>query len=269
MPSKRSKKPVTHLLDSYHLLSYEEVDSTNEEAKRIAAAGGGHGAVLWSKEQTSGRGRSGRPWVSQNGNLFVSILLSPEAPQALWPQISFVAALTVYESVKPLLPNPESLALKWPNDILVDGKKLGGILLESFTTSPEDGGAPKSWVAVGIGVNVEHAPEGTETPASSLMAEGVEIVSAKIVLSRLIHHFIETYDEWENKGFKGLHKAWSEVAYGVGLPMQARLPNETLIGTFEGIDAEGHCQLRLSDDSIRSLSAGDVFFPPAPANDDA
>ncbi len=262
MSTKRTKPAQTHLLESYHLLSYESVDSTNEEAKRLAAAGGGHGAVIWAKKQSAGRGRSGRQWVSQEGNLFVTLLLSPEAPQAQWPQLSFVAALAALESVKPLLPNPEGLALKWPNDLLFNGKKLGGILLESFITLPAGGTQPKSWVAIGIGINVESAPTGTELPATYLQGEGVEIVSAKIVLSRLIHHFIEAYDRWVNKGFASIRKEWLEASYGIGQPISARLPNETLIGIFDGVDAQGHCQLVLQDGSIRSLSAGDVFFAP-------
>ena len=253
------------LLESYHLLSYENLDSTNEEAKRLAHGGGGHGAVLWAKRQTQGRGRMGRPWVSLDGNLFVSILLSPEKAQADWAQLSFVAALAVHDAVAPLLPEgSEELRLKWPNDLLLNGKKLGGILLESFTTPAQDGYPAKSWVVVGVGVNVEHAPADTEIPAIFLKDAGVEIVSAKIVLSRFIHHFIQRYDAWDKKGFSAIQKDWMKAAHPKGTPIRARLMTETLHGTFAGLNADGACQVKLADGSARNITAGDVFFEYAP-----
>lgn len=253
------------LLESYHLLSYESLDSTNEEAKRLAHGGGGHGAVLWAKQQSSGRGRMGRPWVSMDGNLFVSLLLSPDKIQNEWPQLSFVAALAVYDAIAPLLPDgDDELRLKWPNDLLLNGRKLGGILLESFSTPAKDGIPAKSWVVVGVGVNVEHSPSDTEIPATHLKAAGVEIVSAKIVLSRFIHHFIQRYDAWDKKGFTAIQKDWMKAAHPKGTPMRARLMTETLHGTFAGLDNDGACQVKLPDGSARSITAGDVFFEYAP-----
>jgi BirA family biotin operon repressor/biotin-[acetyl-CoA-carboxylase] ligase len=253
------------LLESYHLLSYENLDSTNEEAKRLAHGGGGHGAVLWAKRQSQGRGRMGRPWVSMDGNLFVSVLLSPEMVQSAWPQLSFVASLAVHDAIGPLLPDGnEDLRLKWPNDLLLGGRKIGGILLESFATPAKDGRPAQNWVVVGVGVNVESAPEDTEIPAIYLKDAGVEIVSAKIVLSRFIHHFIQRYDQWEKKGFTSIQKEWMKAAHPKGTPMRARLMTETLHGTFAGLDGEGYCQLKLADGSARSISAGDVFFEYSP-----
>src|SRR5687768_11257196 len=124
--------PVSDLLNDYHLLSFDSLDSTNEEAKRLAKGGGCHGAVIWAKKQSDGRGRMGRNWVSSEGNLFVSILLQPQKQQQELAQLSFVAAVAAIEALEALLTDGDKLRCKWPNDILLADKKLGGILLESF-----------------------------------------------------------------------------------------------------------------------------------------
>src|SRR6185369_15125350 len=129
------KKSIKNLLNDYHLLSYDELDSTNEEAKRLAEGGGAHGAVIWAKRQTEGRGRMGRLWVSAEGNLFCSILLNPQCEQEICAQLSFVAAVAAAEALNSIIPDDEEkISCKWPNDILLGSKKIGGILLESFET---------------------------------------------------------------------------------------------------------------------------------------
>lgn len=255
-------KPVP-LLESYHLLSYESLDSTNEEAKRLAIGGGGHGAVIWAKRQEAGKGRMGRTWISQDGNLFVSLLLSPPVAQEDWPQLSFAAVLAAADAVQPLLPQGEELNVKWPNDLLLNGRKLGGILLEAFNTPAKDGKPAKNWVVVGVGINIENCPPDAEIPATHLKAAGVEIVSAKIVLSRFIHHFMQRYDAWCVKGFKPIRTDWLKIAHAKGTPMRARLMNETIHGTFQGLDEAGGCKLKLDSGKERVVTAGDVFLEPA------
>ena len=146
------------LLNDYHLLSYDVLDSTNEEAKRLAGGGASHGAVIWAREQTAGKGRMGREWESLEGNLFVSVLLSPECELPECSQLSFVAAVAASDTLLPIIPNEGQVECKWPNDILLEGKKLGGILLESFTTMDESG-EDRQWVVVGVGINVDSYPE--------------------------------------------------------------------------------------------------------------
>lgn len=204
-----TRKPKADLLNDYHLLSFDELDSTNEEAKRLAKNGGSHGAVVWAKRQTEGKGRLGRGWVSSEGNLFVSILLQPEKPMVEMCQLSFVAAVSAMEALEDMLPEKNLLQCKWPNDILLGKRKLGGILLESFQV---EGGKP--WVVIGVGINVDSFPPRTEFPATCLKDAGVELVSAKIILSRFIHHFIDCYNEWNVKGFAPTRKRWMHSAWG-------------------------------------------------------
>jgi BirA family biotin operon repressor/biotin-[acetyl-CoA-carboxylase] ligase len=248
------KKIISNLISDYHLLAFDELDSTNEEAKRLARAGGSHGAVIWAKKQREGKGRLGRSWVSTEGNLFVSVLLQPEKPFAGLAQLSFVAALAALEAIAPMLPDAGKLQTKWPNDILLGDKKLAGILLESFAF---EGGKP--WVVVGLGVNVDSFPARTEFPATCLRDAGVELVSAKIILSRFIHNFIERYDEWSSKGFAPIRKSWLAHAWGLQKRLVARLPNENSEGIFEGIDASGSLILLVDDGSKQIIHAGDVF----------
>lgn len=250
-----------NLLDDYHLLSYEELDSTNDEARRIAEGGGSHGAVIWAKKQSAGRGRMGRFWTSAEGNLFCSLLLAPNCDAARASQLVFVSAVAVIETLAPII-NSGELACKWPNDILLDGRKIGGILLESFETADMNPGANKMkrWVVAGVGINIDSCPENTEIPATYLKEAGVEIISAKIVLSRFIHHFITTYDLWAKRGFAPIRRKWLEYAFRMGEPIQVRLPKETHTGIFEGIDTEGKLMLKPQKGKRMSISAGDVFW---------
>ncbi len=251
-----------NLLNDYHLLSYDELDSTNEEARRLAEGGGSHGAVIWAHRQTAGRGRMGRLWVSADGNLFCSILLAPHCGHETAAQLSFVAAVAAAETLESIIPEGEEIRCKWPNDILLGTKKIGGILLESFETADIAAGSNRMvrWVVVGLGINVDSCPQNTDIPATYLKAAGVEIISAKIVLSRFIHHFITEYDTWANKGFAPIRKKWLKYAFRIGKPIEVRLPKETHTGIFEGIDTSGHLLLKAGGKKRVSISAGDVFW---------
>ena len=257
--AKKSAKPQSKLLNDYHLLSYDVLDSTNEEAKRLAAGGGSHGAVIWAKRQTAGRGRMGRSWVSAEGNFFVSILLAPPVTLEQCAQLSFVAAVAAAETLEAIVENPKDITCKWPNDILYKGKKLGGILLESFAL-PQGDKASRQWVVVGVGINIDSAPEHVVYPAACLRDAGVEIISAKIVLSRFVHHFIERYDSWMDQGFGPIEDAWTARAYHIGKPIEVIVGDDKHSGTHQGIDASGRLLLRSKAGKITGITAGDVFF---------
>lgn len=254
-----AKPAASNLLNDYHLLSYDVLDSTNEEAKRLAGGGASHGAVIWAKRQTAGRGRMGRDWVSAEGNLFVSVLLSPEKELALCSQLSFLASLAVAETLEAVVEQPKDIACKWPNDVLWKGKKIAGILLESFTTT-EASGHPRQWIVVGVGINVDSHPEHVMFPATSLREAGVEIISAKIVLSRFVHNFICRYDHWAMQGFAEVEEQWGARAYHLNKPVEVLVGEEQHNGIFAGIDAGGRMLLRDAKGKITGITAGDVFF---------
>src|SRR3974390_3115925 len=151
------------------LIACDIVGSTNEEALRRARAGEAGPLWITARTQTAGRGRRGRAWVSEPGNLFATLLLTDPAPPESTPQLSFVAALAVPDALVALAPALAArLALKWPNDVLCDGAKVAGILIEAEGTRP-------LVVAVGIGVNCRHHPAGTDHPATDLPAAGVAL----------------------------------------------------------------------------------------------
>lgn len=253
-----AKQAEKTLLNDYHLLSYDVLDSTNAEAKRLAGGGASHGAVIWAKKQTAGRGRMGREWVSAEGNLYVTILLSPSASLAECSQLSFVAALAVAETLEAIVPDATAVRCKWPNDVLVSGKKISGVLLESFTT--KELVTERQWVSVGVGINVDNFPEHVMFPATCLRDEGVELISAKIVLSRFVHNFIACYDQWEAKGFAPIKKAWESRAYNIDQPIEIIVGEDRLRGTFCGINPQGKLMLR-EGKATKEISAGDVFYP--------
>lgn len=243
------------LLNDYHLLSFDTIDSTNEEAKRLAANGGAHGAVIWAKEQTNGKGRSGREWQSLPGNLFVTVLLQPGCDIALIPQLTYVASLAAMNTIQDLLPEDCEISLKWPNDVLINGKKIAGILLESFMVPDDD----QRWVAVGVGMNVEESPGDVLFPATSLKEEGVEIISAKIVLSRYVHCFVEAYNQWSRKGFTSIRRQWNSAAWSIGNQVRISLPHEEIEGVFKNIDLDGGLVIQISPTKKRVIHAGDMF----------
>ena len=230
----------------YRLIRYQEIDSTNSEARRLAEAGEGGPVWITALHQTAGRGRRGRAWDTALGNLAATLLLRPVRKP--FGQLSFAAALAVADVVAPSAPDAK-ITFKWPNDVLADGHKMAGILLESG-----DG-----WLAVGIGINLASHPEGTEFSATSLPALGVAAPSPDAALAFLAARFAHWYDRWVNEGFEPLRAQWLARAGGLGAPIRARLPQAEHSGVFQGINADGALLLD-QQGQVRVIAAGEGFF---------
>jgi len=230
----------------YRKAHHTEIDSTNSEARRLAEAGDAGSVWIVADSQTAGRGRRGRVWQTQQGNLATTLLIRPESAQV--GQLSFAAALAVSDMVAAFAPRA-TIAVKWPNDVLAEGRKIAGILLE----------ADQGWLAVGIGVNLAAAPEGTEFPAIALADLGVAPPSPDAALTVIADRFAHWYDAWVEDGFEVLRTAWLARAGGLGGPIRARLPHEERHGVFEGIDADGALLLN-EQGLVRPIAAGEVFF---------
>jgi BirA family biotin operon repressor/biotin-[acetyl-CoA-carboxylase] ligase len=239
----------------YALLELGEIDSTNEEARRRAAAGEERSLWIAAARQSAGRGRRGREWQSSPGNLFATLLLRPEKPAGECAQLSFVAALAVSDMLARIAPRAD-LALKWPNDVLASERKIAGILLESESSA--DGMA--TWLAVGIGVNLAVFPEDTEFPAISLAALGTAAPAPKDALLHLAARFAKWYEVWRASGFAPVREAWLARASGLGARIRVRLENEETTGVFQGIDNSGALLLGLPGGGVRAIAAGEVFF---------
>jgi BirA family biotin operon repressor/biotin-[acetyl-CoA-carboxylase] ligase len=246
--------PTLRLPSFYRLQSFAELDSTNEEAKRQAAQGAPAGLLVWALAQTAGRGRRGRSFISPPGNLYISILLRPDGSAAAAAQLGFAAALAVGEAALTLLPPEASLAYKWPNDVLIEGRKASGILLESQAA----GGGFVDWLVVGIGVNLTSYPENVESPAISLAAAGAHLATPEAMLEAVAARFYVWYEHWRDEGFLPLRAAWLARAGGLGSGIRVRLQGGEASGRFAGLDEEG--ALLLEEGTVqRRIAAGDVF----------
>ena len=239
----------------YGLKEFATIDSTNEEARRLAAKGEAGPIWIRADRQTAGRGRRGRAWDSPNGNLAATLFLRPSKSAAESAQLSFVAALAASDAIASFAPRND-IKLKWPNDVLADGKKIAGILLESAST----GDAPPTWLAIGIGINLAQFPTETEFPATSLSALGATVPAPATGLAALAAAFAKWYEVWNGHGFPRVRDAWLSRAAGLGTRIRARLQNEETSGVFEGIDSSGALMLREAVDRVRLIAAGDVFF---------
>ncbi|WP_374387737.1 biotin--[acetyl-CoA-carboxylase] ligase [Brevundimonas sp.] len=240
------------------LVILDEIDSTNAEARRLAEAGETGPRWIVARRQTAGRGRRGRSWVSEPGNLAATLLITTPRGAAEAAQATFVAALAVADLLDVFV-SPALVSIKWPNDVLLDGTKVSGILIES---GPHASGG--LWLAVGIGVNLAHAPQDTERGATALvdrlrgdMSFAPPVEAAAEILAET---FATWWGRWQTLGFEPVLEAWTSRLTGLNGPCVARLDHETLEGLAEGVEPDGALRLRLEDGSLRTISAGDVFF---------
>ncbi len=240
------------------ILLLDQTDSTNAEARRRAEAGECEPLWIVARRQTSGRGRRGRAWVSDTGNLAATLLMTTPKGPAEAAQVTFVAALAVADLVDAFV-MPGSVEIKWPNDVLIRGEKASGILVESGRHS-----SGQLWLAVGIGVNLAHAPDDTERPATSvakhLRPDIAYAPSIEAAADLLANAFAVWLARWEKLGFQPVIDAWTARTPGLTQPCVARLGNETVSGMADGVAPDGSLRMRLADGSLRLISAGDVFF---------
>jgi BirA family biotin operon repressor/biotin-[acetyl-CoA-carboxylase] ligase len=233
-------------------IALETTASTNVEALDHARAG--ERGTLWitARTQTAGRGRRGSTWVSNAGNLYATLLLTEPSPPECAPQLSFVAALALHDAVADCAPQlGPLLQLKWPNDLLLGGAKLAGILIE--------GGSERTFaVAIGIGVNCAGHPSDTAYPATDLAAAGA-LVAPDQVFSALVASMVRRLAQWaRGEGFSGIRADWLKRAAGLGEAIRVRLPKREFSGRFEGLDEAG----RLLVDGpagVTAVTAGEVF----------
>jgi BirA family biotin operon repressor/biotin-[acetyl-CoA-carboxylase] ligase len=238
----------------FRLAVHDAVGSTNAEA--LTQSRRGEKGPLWvvAREQTAGRGRRGREWISAPGNLYATLLLFDPAAAEAAPQLAFVAGLAVHDAIvscaRDLI---EGLALKWPNDVLYANRKLAGILIESELM------AGKLAVAIGVGVNCVRHPAQTSYPATDLGEAGKK-VSPESLLYALSHSMMRRFDQWNRgAGFGQIRADWLGCVTGLGREITVRLNGRDLSGHFEGLDDGGRLILRLADGKLQTITAGEVF----------
>ncbi|OFW97379.1 MAG: biotin--[acetyl-CoA-carboxylase] ligase [Alphaproteobacteria bacterium RIFCSPHIGHO2_12_FULL_66_14] len=220
-----SSTPV--LPDGWTLVALDSVGSTNDEAAHLADAGAAEGTVVWARQQTGGRGRRGRHWASPAGNLYSSTILRPDCTALHATELGFVAALAVSD----IVPAGREVKVKWPNDVMVDGGKIAGILLES---SLGQGGLVEHVVA-GIGINVGFAPQLPEMRYPGAALGG----SVEVALEKFTHALAARLAKWRREGFETVREAWLAKAGPIGAKVDVKLGEELVRGRFAGLDHEG------------------------------
>ena len=233
-------------------LHFDSIGSTNAEALERGQD------RLWvtAGEQVAGKGRRGRPWSSPRGNLYASLLLVDPAEPRRAADLCFVAALALSDAVLSTAPRAApALALKWPNDVLIGGAKVSGILVEGAHA----GGGFSA--VIGWGVNIASHPDGTPYPATHLAMTDAT-VNVVNFFAALTDGFARRLEQWQRGlGFATIREAWLERAAGLGRRIVVRLPSGDIDGVFEALDAEGVLILRDDSGARREISAGEIFFP--------
>jgi BirA family biotin operon repressor/biotin-[acetyl-CoA-carboxylase] ligase len=236
----------------FQLVHFDEIGSTNAEALARGAAGAVRPTWFVADRQSAGRGRRGRAWTSETGNLFATLLIADPAPAPRIAELCFVAALALDDAILHLAPELEQrFKLKWPNDGLLDGAKLAGILVEATTR----GAATE--VAIGIGVNIAHHPEGMPYPTTSLASQGFAIARDSLfeALSRSMVNALAIWNR--GRGFDAIRAGWLARAAGLGGPLVVRLDDKRIEGIFVGLDPQGRLMLD-TPDGRQVLTVGEV-----------
>lgn len=250
---RRQKFLSTNWPDGVDRKVYATLDSTNAEAARIAASLSSPTWLL-ALEQTAARGRRGREWVNPKGNFAASLVMRPSGTLDTWALRSFVASLALADTITDLTGRAEGIALKWPNDVLLNGGKLAGILLESSATD----------LTIGIGVNLATAPgqsqvEAHAVPPVSLAGETGTLVTPQDFLTPLAAHFARYDAQLTTYGFAPIRTAWLARAAKLGQPIRAVVGTQTHHGTFRDVDAQGNLILQTSEGGM-SIPAAEVHF---------
>lgn len=232
---------------------FDRLPSTQDVAIARAAEGAAEGMVIQSMIQTAGRGRHGNEWQSPMGNLYMSLVLRPLCTPDLAGQISFVVGLALSAAMDPYIGDDHKKTLKWPNDILIDGQKCAGILLESSLS----GNGLVETLIVGMGVNIHAAPPdriGLQAVA------GDKRLAVHRFRDEILAHLDGYYRGWQGAGFDPVRRDWLAQAHGLNHKMTARLPDREEKGVFRDIGPDGALMLEVGTGQSIAIRAGEVYF---------
>jgi BirA family biotin operon repressor/biotin-[acetyl-CoA-carboxylase] ligase len=239
---------------------FGSLNSTNSHAFELANLRQiSHGEIILADQQSQGRGRQNRNWISPLGNLYFSLVLQPKIAAQKIPQISFLAIVALGQAVEKLVGMSNLINFKWPNDLLIGQKKVAGLLLESKIAQQNC-----EFVIVGIGVNIDSKPENTIFPAASLKDFSAEIlpeilpeISAENLLKNFLDEFEKIYQNWLDFGFENIRKIWLKKAYRLGKKISIKPDQKQLEGVFLDLDLDGNLLLKIEEEILK-ISAGDL-----------
>lgn len=237
----------------FRLRIHEVLPSTSDVIAQLAAAGEPEGAAVLARRQTAGRGTQGRGWDSRTGNLHLSILLRPAGPLREAPQWGLLAAVALADAVAPLLPEPAALRLKWPNDLLLGGAKMAGILAEAAA----DGQGGIAWLCLGIGVNLAHAPEVPGRATACLADAAGTAPTPEAFAGDLLAALDRRCAQHRAEGFAPIRAAWLARGPAPEAEIAIRRGGAEIAGRFAGLAEDGSLLLA-SDGRIRAVASGEV-----------
>ncbi|MFY0690954.1 MAG: biotin--[acetyl-CoA-carboxylase] ligase [Paracoccaceae bacterium] len=243
--------------EGYDLIHLEKVDSTMAEARRRAADLTGPTWIV-ADMQTAAHGRRGRAWANPKGNFAGTLVLRPSASAEVVALRSFVAALALHEAFVSLTGRSSGFALKWPNDVLLNGGKLAGILLES-----QGQGGQVDLLSIGIGVNLVAAPDAEGLEQGAVAPTALSQTGVYLTATEFLPALAAAYAQWETRfatyGFAPVREAWLARAARLGEVITARTGRESLPGTFETVDEQGNLVLKTAQ-GRRAIPAADIYF---------
>ena len=232
--------------EPWTVIAYDTVVSTMEEARRLAADGAADRTAVRAVSQSGGRGRLGRPWTSPPGNVYTTVILRPGIPTARAAELSLVAAVAMADAIAAFA---GPVSLKWPNDVLLGGAKVSGVLLEAIAA-----GASLSAVLVGIGINVASRPRLPDRPTARVAG-----AYADAVFAALLEALDRRYEQWRRDGMAGIRAAWLARGPALDSAMTVGQGQDRIEGGFAGLESDGRLRIRLADGTVRSVASGEVL----------
>jgi len=230
-------------------------DSTNRQANALAVMKPDSPVWLIAGEQTAGRGRQGRNWVSASGNLYCSLLFAPNLKPAELAPLPFIFALAVRDSFIAMGADETDVHCKWPNDVLISGKKAAGILIETSAAS----GAQIGHIIIGIGMNLLHSPKDAQFPAISLMDHIGRAPDPREAIAVLANKVKKRLDNWDLTNFSSIQQEWQSCAWGLGEHRQINMPEESFSATLVKLKDDGGLLVQLASGEERAIYAADIF----------
>lgn len=235
---------------SWRIKTYDRVPSTQDILREALINGESEGLVIYANSQSKGRGRHGNKWISEQGNLYTSILLQPNCSADDAGHYSFIVALALSASIKPFIPDAISRTLKWPNDLLLSNKKCAGILLESELSHK---GQVES-LLIGVGLNISHPPK----DRACLEEYSKKPIEKGALLDTLLKHINNYIKAYKKHGFSKIRQEWLLQAAYLDQNIQARLVDRTLTGQFIDLDQNGALIMKDKNQNIHKITAGEI-----------
>lgn len=234
--------------------THERVPSTQDMIRELAEAGAEEGQVVQASQQIAGRGRHGRVWESEDGNLFFSLLLRPNCQAKDIGPLALIAGLSLAETLMGYLDHEQAeIVLKWPNDVLLNDKKCAGILLETELLAS----GRVSAAILGLGVNIKSAPEDIGAAVEEFSSRAL---SAEMVRDSFLQIFGAHYTHWQEKGFDDLRERWLAYAHSKDTPINVKIGEQLESGSFHDIDAQGNLRMVTDQGQMKSITAGEVYL---------